>query len=504
MSTALDTDDTAPEETVPHRAPRIWRWLTGDEEFRRSTILVWLGLLAATIFVAQGTLRFDFREQPIAGDQASYLLQALSIEDGHNLSYDSSDMDRWREVGWVDTPTSLFFQRRDTGWAAAKPIGYSSFLAVFIAVFGVVHGVAVAGTALVLALVALSVAIMRTRYRGPVVPLVTLAFVFASNAYFYAYVIHEDLFLAVLTGALCLLTFHGWTSRSLPSAMGALALMAASVAEKPQFLALVAPVAIALVWHTRPVGRKVVLVLVAAAAFLLATFPYRHYSDGASWNAYQGDRFVTNGATPFDHPRLAVDECPPVCPLGHEASLTSVEGIRSQVEQGRGQVASFFYYFFGRYTGLLVFMPFALLALGVVLILSWRRLGGLASATLASIVAYVLLNVVVYPGNYYGGGQSLGDRYFLQMAPFVLLLIVAVPVAVKTLLWVASISLALGVVMLAPHHLHPSDAYIRIDRTSFLQRLLPVERNQQNVAFFRCPIYGDCAATAQAIPGFEP
>jgi hypothetical protein len=193
-----------------------------------------------------------------------------------------------------------------------------------------------------------------------------------------------------------------------------------------------------------------------------------------------------------------------VCPQPGEVSLTSIDAIRRRVEQGRGQFASLTYYFVGRYTGMLIFMPVALIALGVVMMLYWRRLDGLAWATLLGIVAYVLLNVGVYANNYYGGGQSLGNRYFLQMAPFVLLLLVAAGVAVRTAIWIAAIGATLGLVFLLPHHRDPADAYIRIDRTSGPQRLLPIEANQDGVNFFRCPIYGDCAATATKIEGFRP
>jgi hypothetical protein len=72
------------------------------------------------------------------------------------------------------------------------------------------------------------------------------------------------------------------------------------------------------------------------------------------------------------------------------------------------------------------------------------------------------------------------------------------------MLWISAVGIALGVVLLLPHHAHPSEAYVRIDQTSPLQRLLPIEANQEGVNFFRCPIYGDCAATATKIDGFRP
>ena len=42
----------------------------------------------------------------------------------------------------------------------------------------------------------------------------------------------------------------------------------------------------------------------------------------------------------------------------------------------------------------------------------WRRCSGCSSTSASTSI--------VFPKNYYGGGQSLGDRYFIQMAPAIL------------------------------------------------------------------------------------
>ena len=495
------------DEAAPTRAaPRVWSLLTGDDTMRRSSIVAWVLLLLVVIYVVQSILRFDFRDQPIAGDQTTFLMQALSLSGhGHNLSYDAADMDRWRALGWAPQPTALFFQHSPWGWAFAKPYGYSLYLAGFIWALGAPHGVAVANSLLLLALIALAIAILRLRYRGPAVPLVVLAFVFTSNAYFYGYVMHEELLLAVATAAIGYGTLRFLKSGAWGWALATVVIMAAVLPEKPQFLVIFVPLGLLLLWREPRVLRKIVLVLVGLVVIFGSTYPYRHYSGGKTWNAYQGDRYTTSGRTPFDHPELAAPlKCPPICTTAKELSLTSVDGLRTRIEQGKGQFASAFYYFFGRYTGLLAFMPFALLTIGVVLIFYRRRLDVRAWFILGAIGAYIAVNVAVYPNNYYGGGQSLGDRYFVQMAPMVLVLLVAARVASKTVIVVAVASIVLGVAFQYQHDLHPTEAYVRIDKTSVLQRLLPVERNQDKVAFFQCPLYGDCAATATVIPGFKP
>ena len=70
----------------------------------------------------------DPTDLPVSGDQASFTYQALSLLGG-DLAYDASDQERWVDLGWDEQPHGLFVQRRDDGWAFAKPLGYSVLLA---------------------------------------------------------------------------------------------------------------------------------------------------------------------------------------------------------------------------------------------------------------------------------------------------------------------------------------------------------------------------------------
>ena len=492
------------DEAKPARAPVIWRVVTGDEQWKRSTILAWLLLVVVMTVVLQSTLRFDFRDQPIAGDQSSHLLQALSLAgDGHDLRYDAADMDQWRDVGWIATPTSLFFQESDGGYAFAKPYLYSAIVAPFVWALGAVPGVALANSALLTLLVVLIVTLLRVRWRGPAIPLCVIAFVFASYCFMYAFVLHTELAIAVLVTVVCVLTAWFWYTRSLAFAAGAAAVIGVAIPEKPQFVALFAPLLVALLLREGRWWGRAVLLVAALVAFAVATVPYRHYSDGESWNAYQGERYVTYGPTPFDRPALATERtCPPMCRVGPDVADTSIDGLRTRLESERGQFASIVYFFGGRYTGVLPFMPFAIGIL-VVCLVRWKRLDGLAVAALVSLGAYVLLEVGLYAQNYWGGGQSLGNRYFLQAAPVVLLALVGSGMSPRWSSRLALISIVLGVAFMYPHLVRPHEAYLRMDRTSPVQRLLPIENNQVFRNFFRCPIYGDCSQTRQVLPGFD-
>src|SRR3546814_7570190 len=99
---------------------------------------------------------------PVAGAQASFVYQALSLRGG-DLSYDADDQARWLELGWADQPHGLFVQQRGDGWAFAKPLGYSVLLAPAMAVAGA-HGITLVGAGLLLAYAGCWYALGRRRW----------------------------------------------------------------------------------------------------------------------------------------------------------------------------------------------------------------------------------------------------------------------------------------------------------------------------------------------------
>jgi hypothetical protein len=135
------------------------------------------------------------------------------------------------------------------------------------------------------------------------------------------------------------------------------------------------------------------------------------------------------------------------------------------------------YYFVGRYTGVLITVPLALLLLAAMLV-KLPKANRWGVAAVLGVLFYVGFYLVVFPKNYYGGGQSLGDRYFVQMAPAILVAALFAPLGARTLRWLSAAAVALSLIFTLPHHRDPSGAYTDILRTSAPQRLLPVEANQ--------------------------
>jgi hypothetical protein len=424
----------------------------------------------------QGTLTHDFRTRPLVGDAASHTLQTLSLAyDSHTLNFDARDYQRWQQLGWVGEPLGLFFQRYDgERWAAAKPYGYSAYAAPFVAAFGPVPGFAVANSVLLVLLIVVSVAILRTRFSGPAVPLAVAAFYLASYAYLYAYVVLTELFLALLVllifGAMLRYRDTGRTAW----AVAAFALMGFAVSEKLAYVPLVVPLAAYAVWRAPSTRTRLLLPAVGAVAFGLAVFPYLKYSDWHSFTPYGGDRYYARTSVPFAG--------------GTGYSSASFE-VSAQLEGTTASVGDRFtaagLYVAGRHTGMLAFIPVALLLL-VAVAARARRADGWTRAALLGVLGYMGAYIVIYTLNFYGGGQSLGNRYFLQMMPAVLVLAVMADLPRRWMTWASVGGIVIALAMIWPHHLHPAIAYDNIAKASPLQRLLPFERNQDYWGSFIC------------------
>jgi hypothetical protein len=446
---------------------------------RRATVIAWVLFAVIAAYVAGLLLRGDFRDHPVLGDATAYLLQAESLGfAGHDLEFDQRDLDYYRSFGWAEEPYGLYFQRHGDGWAFAKPYGYSLVLAPSIRLLGPRAGVSVANLALLGVLGVLGAATLRLRYRGAIVPIVLGVFLFASPLVFYAFHVWVEVFWSPLVLASLYAMVRSVRDRSLPWALLGAALTAFLVSEKLPAMTLVAPLyALMLVrvtsWRARGLVGAATL-----AVFLVAVAPYLHHSDGAAANPYAGERYYARSGVPFGgsdgYRRVASDES------------FRLDFVREQVlDDPSDAAASAGYYLVGRHTGLLPFVPLALVVL-VASAARLRRADWLGIAVLAGVVAYIGFYVVLFPANYNGGGQTLGNRYFLQVYPVVLVLVAVMGFRPQRLAVGAAASAVIAAASMAPHYADAPHAIERIDETSWVQRLLPFESNQDGANYFRC------------------
>lgn len=457
---------------------------TGARPPARWTVAVGLVLVVIALFGIVPALAHDFRTNQPRGDQTSHVYLALSFAyDSHTLNFDRLDAQRWRDIAWPEAPEplALFFQRYDGGWAASKPYAYPLFVAPFVAVLGA-DGFGVGNGVLLLALVAGSLALALRRFDRLTAGLLVVAFYFASLIYTYAYPVMSELLEALIVLAAYGGAYAFHTKQKAGWALFTIAAMAVGVAEKAAFLMLFAPLAALILWELRARrGLLLTAIVVGVVAVGVSVAPYLRYSDGNSFTPYAGERFqvkpVVTAHAPWDGGKLGQD---------YYASGATEGGILDNAVSGKllDRFESLAYYFVGRYTGMLVTAPLALLLLGALL----ARLPAAdrwAWAAAAGILLYIAFYVVVFPKNYYGGGQSVGNRYFVQMAPAVLVAALFAPLGARLVRGLAVAAVVLSAVFTLPHHRDPSHAYTDFLETSAPQRLLPLEANQDYTYLFR-------------------
>jgi 4-amino-4-deoxy-L-arabinose transferase-like glycosyltransferase len=486
-----DTSDT-PGATAPaSRVGRAWEWVSGEEgRPRKTTIAAWIALALVWLAVMALLARWDFRETPRAGDENNWIIQSQSLAYDRNLSFDERDIIRWEQLDWKFTPTvrGVFFRSGSHGYGIAKPYGYAVWLAPFVRVFGAGNGIAAGNAALLTALLAVALAILRTRLVGVAVPLLAGAFTFASYVYFYAFTTSIDLFLAFVTGVGCLGFLLAWKHRS-PwwAALGAAATAFALGDRVTVGFALLPALAVVLIrlggWRQR-----VAVGAVGVIAFALTVFPYLWYSDFNSVSPYARPRFHTSTsgvpwATPVEEWRATLS---PTAGQSTKPSHFTPSGVWTRITRAPDDVPeSTAYFFVGRHTGLLTFLPLAFISF-VLAAVWWRRLDRIGWGLLIGVLVYVGLYLVVYTNNYYGGGHSLGNRYFLQIAPVMLGVLAVLRPSARAALAITASCVVLSLAFLWPHHAEPETAYLHIDRTSAVQELLPFEHNQRLNSFFEC------------------
>lgn len=464
------------EEAPPSRIRTVSRAPRG--------ILALLSIVIIAIAVLIAT--FDLRTRPLVGDEASHVMQALSLAHDGDLSYDMGDVERFADMRWpgAEAPNSIIFQRYDHGFAFAKPYGFSLIAAPFVRFLGPFPGLAT--TSALLFLITVACAWVTCRPAGWAGGVFGTTSVLASVTWLYGFNAHSDLFLAALMSSIAATITKTHQSSRMGWLYAAGGLSAFALAEKPPFAVVLFPVLI--ITAMRRSSRRaelLKLVGVVGAVLALAVMPYLIYSNFRSWNPYAGQRyFRPDGVLPFT---------PGAPPLTDYQLVETTDSFSPSVvldqltESPAAGMRSISNSFVGRYTGMLAFLPMTLIAL-VLGARRGRRSDGLAIATVAGVVAYVVLYAAVFPKNYFGGEQSLGDRYLLQVSPIALLAIGMSRPPRRLVASGALLGTFLAVLFLGTQFRHPTDAFVRVDRSSPARALLPEERHIVGTALFRCGI----------------
>lgn len=400
-----------------------------------------LVLLSLTLFLILFPLAAVRPGQPptFKADEPAYFLMALSLVEDGDLLCDIEDVQRAFDHYPYRPVDNLILMSPD-GWETiyfGKPYIYSLFAAPAAALFGA-NGLVMFNMVLLMAMVWMGASYLRGFNADAPAALLSTAFFLLSPAFAYAFWMHPEIFNMFSVAACLYLAFHqpadvlggetrwGRVRQALfgprlrPVWSGAA--LALCVYNKPMLGILGLP---ALWLVTKRHGVRAMFSWLAGAGIAMALIAGTSVALTGEPTAYLG----------VDRGGLKI--------LSPEAYLESVEQVRQATEAHRDEAANSwqwmfrlpqldfgdlaedgYYFLLGRHTGLVPYMPFAVLAL--VLFLAHGRRSLERWLTLAALVAVALVFLLWIPFNWHGGGGFIGNRYFVNAYPAFLFLITVI------------------------------------------------------------------------------
>ncbi len=370
----------------------------------------WAALAVPLVLLFLGALTYDRSSwKSFMGDEATYLMQAESLAWDLDLTYTAHDYERFGDH-WQRRPQGLILQSGDGGATIAygKPFFYALYLAPFVRL-APLKGPFVAN-ALLLAATCLLTAAALARRVGAAAPLWTAALIFASVTFAFTFWAHADLFLMCCSAVALALTLGSPPDEPSPGRwVMAGALLALVAFSRPLYLPLFLPVLLAV-----PRRRRLTAAAGLALAGLLVALGAGWVQRGltGSWTPYGATRsafYKHTGYPDVDFPRSEWSE--KLHAQGNSAVLSAGKMLRSKRMTASLWGWNSAYLVVGRHVGLLpYFLP-------VLLAFAGRPRGAVGWGLLLAVAVSTAAFLFTRPFNFYGGGGTLANRYFLPLYP---------------------------------------------------------------------------------------
>lgn len=451
-----------------------------------------LALVALSLFLAAIPLALGKPGLPpnLKADESAYYLMARSlIADGDLLLAPEDTARAFDEFPFG--PIQGLIVMSDDGWRTVyygKPWLYSLLAVPLVAAFGA-NGMLLLNVLLMLAMVWMGFAHLRRYNPDGVAALFAAGFFVASAAFAYVWWLQpEVLNMAGVAAALFLglrpAGSPGRGRRDLLFAALSGAALCAPVYNKPVFAAL----GLAILWgYLR--GRR----WRELAAWLLGA--------GLTMGALAG-----LGAALTGHPssylgvvRRSVTLCEPgQVPIGPELEVGEGDPERATGAAApaapsnawswlfhvpdiplRELLENLAYFLWGRHTGLLLYLPFA--ALAVAYFFAWGRRDGTRWVLLGSTAVVALFFVVFVTPNWHGGGGFVGNRYFVTAYPAFLFLVTRISPLGPVLLGYLAGGLLFGPLLLTPFGAVGPEPTLQAHVRNFPYRLFPLELSLRHI-----------------------
>lgn len=377
----------------------------------------------------------------LKADEPAYFLLALSLlEDGDAVA-EERDYQRLYD-SYPHLPSENLILASDDGWETVyfgKPYLYPLLTAPLAAVWGA-NGMVAFNALLFVAMLWMGAIYLARFNPEPVAILFSLAFFFLSPTFAYVFWLQPELLNMAAVMAALFLVYHRF---ELPARAGGRltrlwravfnestrpawsgALLAFGGYNKP-VLAIVAIPILYVLWRRSERGRwrrvigwsaasLVAMAILAAGSVALIGHP----------TAYLG---MARSGVKVEHP-AAMEEVLGEIEEQLEELSTTANSWSWMFDAPPFAWPHFFerlgYFFWGRHTGILLYTPFTLFALALLLANRRRDVG--RWLLLGSMLALGLFFVVKIPLNWHGGAGFVGNRYLINVYPLLLFMVTAV------------------------------------------------------------------------------
>ena len=393
-------------------APRPWT-ATG------SGLLI-TGIIAIVGVAAALSLDAVESGDGVKGDEATYVMMALSAAEDGDLRYERKDLNRYYRV-YGGGPEGLFLKRnpeleRDDVLFFGKAFLHTVFAAPFVKLAGL-NGLLALNVLLLAGCFLAGYTFLAASCPNRVALTFTLAFFGASITPLYLVWLTPEILNFSLVVFACFLWLYKEVAppgRPISSRLtgpgtdlAAMALLGLAVYSKPPHLALAAPIVTLCLWRRqfkRGLAAASVLALVTAGSFGVNALITGEF------NYQGGDRRTFYGGLtgfPFEH-GVRFDAGIPVSTndVDFDEPLTRLESVVVLVLNGG-------YFLVGRHFGLVPFFFPGVVAIGCALA-RWRSIEAWRVLTLIALGGAAVILLIMLPYSWSGGGGPSGNRYFLS------------------------------------------------------------------------------------------
>lgn len=476
-------------------------------------------LLSAILLTLTLAARKPGTPATLKADEPAYYLGALSLAYDFDFRAEERDFVRAFE-DYPYAPVENLIVMSPDGWRTlyyGKPYIYSFFAAPFVYLFGT-NGIVFFNMAMLLAMVWMGFALLARANGETVAALFAAGFFLLSNAYLYVWWLHPEVFNMVAAMG-CLFfglprdpkeeaeaapetgegggRFAGrfaaarWLGTPAGLAVSA-AMLTAGAYNKPILAACCLPVIFALL--RRREWKKLAIYAAAGIGFGLLWVGLSVALTGKPSAYLVGERAGFFLVDP--HRRLIEPE--PIVPGAKKEERESAGWfwlLDAWPDTQPSELAeSTKYFLIGRHTGLFVYQPFALLALGLFAFSAARRsLLRWSILVAAALVAFFFLEFINF--NWHGGGGFVGNRYFVMAYPLLIFLVGRIRFDLLVLPFYLLAGFVLGPLLVSPHGLVVFSPTLQSHVRGPAFQLFPFEHSLREIPGYEGKIEGEVYVT---------